>query len=77
MKEKIILGLYVDDVLIVGDELEVKTFIESFKKKYKSGVYDSVDDFIGCELLWNVSRTRLILHQSGMIKKLRMKVENI
>ena len=75
MKEKIILGLYLDDVLIVGDELEVKTFIESFKNKYKSRVYDSVDNFIGCELMWNANRTRVILHQSGMIKKLRVKVE--
>ena len=37
MKEKIILGLYVGDVLIVGDELEVKTFIESFKKNINQG----------------------------------------
>ena len=75
MKEKIILGLYVDDVLIVGDVFEVERFIEMFRNKYKSRVYDFVKDFIGCELLWNENRTKVILHQSGMIKKLKVKVE--
>ena len=51
-------------------------FIDNFKSKYKSRVYESVDDFIGCELLWNTNKNKVILHQSGMIKKLKVKVES-
>ena len=50
IKNEIILGIYVDDVLISGEDTTVNKFIEEFKIKYKSIVYESVNDFIGCGL---------------------------
>ena len=53
VKENIIIGLYVDDIIITGENEVVEDFTEVFGKKYKSRVFDDVQDFIGCELIWN------------------------
>jgi len=74
-KTNIIIGLYVDDILITGELCEVEDFTKKFGEKYKSRVFDEVNDFIGCELVWNSDKSKVILHQSGMIEKMDGKVK--
>ena len=75
-KKDIIIGLYVDDILITGQRDEVDNFTKIFGQKYSSRVFNEVNDFIGCELVWNEDRSQVILHQSGMIEKLNSKVKS-
>lgn len=70
MKTNIIIGLYVDDVIVTGGFSVVEEFISMFQKKYKSRCYEEVHDFIGCELIWNEDHSSIILHQTQMIHKL-------
>ena len=76
MKEEVIIGIYVDDILIIVENKQVEIFVEDFMKEFKSRKYEYVNDFIGCELVWSNNYSKVILHQSGMIKKLRKKVNH-
>ena len=58
-----------------GRENEVDKFTQTFGEKYSSRVFDEVNDFIGCELVWNGDKSKVILHQSGMIDKMDGKVK--
>ena len=64
MKENVILGLYVDDIIVTGKNDEVKKFTDEFQNKFKSRYYESVEDFIGCEFKWNYEESSVILHQT-------------
>ena len=76
MKDDIVIGLYVDDIIVTGLEKNVDEFAKYFQVKYKSRYSDIVDEFIGCELKWNQEKSSVILHQSCMINKLEIKMQN-
>ena len=54
MKKGMILGLYVDDILVTGEFDVVENFVKEFMNKFKSRYYEDVQDFIGCELKWDL-----------------------
>ena len=74
MKPNIVIGLYVDDVIIVGVQNAIDEFILEFGKKFKSRVSKVVDEFIGCELQWDNLNSNVKLHQTPMIEKLERKI---
>ncbi len=61
------MGLYVDDMLFVGDKKEIEIEINTIKKIFELRVVRDVKDFIGCEMI--VQDTKVILHQSKLIVK--------
>lgn len=77
MKKGMILGLYVDDILVTGEFDVVENFVKEFQNKLKSIYYEEVHDFIGCELKWDLERNSVLLHQSTMISKLEIKINHI
>ena len=75
MKKGMILGLYVDDILVTGEFDVVEKFVKEFMSKFKSRYYEEVKDFIGCELNWDLDNKSVLLHQTTMIKKLEVKMK--
>ena len=76
VKANIILGLYVDDILIVGRTDVVDEFAENMKKRFACRVDMNVDEFIGCQMCWSQDKNRVVLHQQRMIGNLENKIKN-
>ena len=72
----IFLGLYVDDILAVGEEKQVKKFLKDMQQEFNIRSESRIDDFIGCQFLWNDSQSSVILHQTDLIHKLVTQFES-
>lgn len=72
----IILGLYIDDILIIGMKNSVEYFCVKFGERFKCKVESDVDDFIGFQMSWNERKSEVILHQSRMIDKIEEKLKD-
>ena len=75
MKKDLVLGLYVDDIIVTGEFDVVEDFIKNFRDRFKSRYYEQVKDFIGCELKWDMETNSVLLHQMTMIEKLELKMK--
>ena len=53
----LILGVYIDDVIILGEEDIIKDFINKMGEML---LKKDVNKFFGCEFLWNEKMMRLI-----------------
>ena len=75
MKKNLILGLYVDEIIVTGEFDSVEEFVKIFQMKFKSRYYEEGNDFIGCELKWDMESNSVLLHQMTMIEKLELKMK--
>jgi Reverse transcriptase (RNA-dependent DNA polymerase) len=70
----VIIAIYVDDCLIIGDDLNMNKVIEELKG-YKFGlkVEDHLTDYLSCQIITNFGNKTLFIMQPHLIKKLEMK----
>ena len=63
-----ICGIYVDDILMCGEEESIKRDIELIKKKFDITVDVDFEDYVGCEVL--KKDDMIHIHQKNLIDKL-------
>ena len=71
----IIICIYVDDVLQIGDKLAIEKFSEEIKNIFTVKSAGSLDDYLGCEIKFDDKGA--IIHQPHIIKKLENKFEKL
>lgn len=69
-KENIIIGIYIDDILVIGSKDDIKTFVNKLQNIFKLRIKTGITEFIGCEFEWNSNKDQIILHQIRIINKL-------
>ena len=70
----IYVDLYVDDNLLIGDEKAIKETIKALKKaSLVLKVYDSLEDYLSCEIKFTNNSQSSWLGQPHLIKKLKAK----
>ena len=69
----VIVCLYIDDTLCVGDKKALVTFKKKIKEYFVTKEEGKVDDYVG----YMIKRTNsgIILHQSDLIKKIEVQFE--
>ena len=64
------IGLYVDDMFIVGPKTLINNFVEENSKILIIRKYDEVLDFVGSQSIWNLNNNEVLIHQSKLSIKL-------
>ena len=64
-----IICLYIDDTMIVGNEIEIKKFKEEIKLHFKTKEEGEMKDYVGCMI--QKKNDEMFLHQSYLIDKLK------
>ena len=70
MGNELVIGIYVDDIIMIGTIDKINNIIEKFKVKFNLRTNDKVNAFIGCEFSWDSSNKSVGLHQLKIISKL-------
>ena len=65
----LIICLYIDDTMIVGNEIEIKKFKEEIKLHFKTKEEGEMKDYVGCMI--QKKNDEIFLHQSDLIDKLK------
>jgi hypothetical protein len=66
----IIISLYVDDLAIIGPNLDtIKSFIKELKNYFKLKDLGQIKDYLGVEIAYDLNKGRLKLNQSKYIQK--------
>ncbi len=65
LKKNILLGLYVDDILVIGSDNDIKNVIIGLKKRFTITFSLHIDEFLGVSFRWMqhsiaLNQTRLI-----------------
>ena len=68
-RDSLYIGLYVDDIFIVGPMIFINKFVEEISKILSIRKYDEVLDFVGSQLIWN-NNNEVLIHQSKLSIKL-------
>ena len=55
-KNTVFIGLYVDDILIVGEKNEVANFRKDIMKRFSVTYEDNISEFLGCDI--NIDRDK-------------------
>ena len=66
----IIICLYIDDTLCVGDKKALEAFKRKIKKYFVTKEEGKVEDYMGCMI--KKINNRVLLHQSDLIKKIEL-----
>lgn len=74
-KKNLIVGIYVDDLLITGVENEVKMFVREMKKEFDITYKEQVSMFLGMEFEHQNSNS-ILLRQASMIDKMTNKFKS-
>ena len=64
----VIVCLYIDDTLCVGDKKALDTFKNKIKEHFVTKEEGKVEDYSGCMI--KRTNSGILLHQSNLIKKL-------
>ena len=67
---EIMIGIYVDDIIIIGVKESIESLILGLKKRFTIKHCLKVEEFIGCEFQW-IKHKQVTLHQSKLINKLQ------
>jgi len=67
----IVLCLYVDDVLCVGDEPAIAQFVVELSRKFTIKNQGPLDEYVGCKVISNNDRSKVWITQPDMVKKLK------
>ena len=67
----VILCLYIDDTLVVGDIKAIKRFKEDIKKFFSTKEEGTMNEFVGCKVL-RTGEKRILFYQDDLIKKIEL-----
>jgi hypothetical protein len=71
---EVILIMYVDDVLTVGDETAIRNTVSELEKEYKLKIMDEdLTDYLGCKIEVDKDNKMLKLTQPDLIKRMNKK----
>lgn len=62
-RHKVIIGIYVDDLLIIGRRQEVEDIMNKLAHQFKIHATDKLDEFIGLKMQWLHKDSAVIVHQ--------------
>ena len=65
---RIICGIYVDDILMCGDENSIKNDISIIEEEFEITVEENFNDYVGCEVIKKDGY--IFIHQRKLIDKL-------
>lgn len=77
IKNNIILGLYVDEILIIGEKEDVDDFMMSFVIYFHEGPIKQLMSLEDVSMTWESSGNEVIFHQMGMMNKLEVNVMDL
>ena len=66
----VLIGLYVDDLLIIGDEDDINETIAGLKKHFSVKVEDDINDYLSCEIHFSKDGTKAWIGQPHLIAKM-------
>ena len=66
----VLIGLYVDDLLIIGSEEDINIVIGDIKKYFKVKIEGDLRDYLSCEIKFNKDCLKAWIGQPHLIKKL-------
>ena len=69
----IIICLYIDDTLCVGDKKALEAFKKEIKKYFVTEEEGKVEDYVGCMI--KKINGGVLLHQSDLIKKIKLQLD--
>ena len=61
-------GIYVDDILLCGQEKSVENDISELKSKFDITVNNEFQDYVGCEII--KKKDTILIHQTKLINKI-------
>ena len=61
-------GIYVDDILLCGQEKSVENEISELKSKFDITVNNEFQDYVGCEII--KEKDTILIHQTKLINKI-------
>jgi len=70
---ELILCLYVDDILCVGNDAEIEQLVIELGRQFTIKNQGPIDEYVGCKIVSNTDRTKVWLTQPDLIKKLEGK----
>ena len=68
---ELFVGVYVDDILVVGLEDKVDSFVNVLKRRFTLTVKKEVNNFVECEFEW--VNNNVVLNQKVMVEGLEVK----
>ena len=66
----VLIGLYVDDLLIIGDSNEIDEVIAGLKNHFSVKVEDEINDYLSCEIQFSEDGTKAWIGQPHLIAKM-------
>ena len=69
-KGLVLIGLYVDDLLIIGDEQDIDVVIQDIKKHFKVKIEGVLKDYLSCEIRFSANGKKAWIGQPHLIKKM-------
>lgn len=63
-------GIYVDDVVVIGEENTVQNITVNLQKRFTVTVEKEVKKIVGCEVFWDMEKISVVL-KKGIIEKLK------
>ena len=71
--KKMFIGIYVDDMLLLGDSYMINNTTTSIKKEFELTVKDKLDEYVGSQIEFR--NDYLFIHQRRLIEKIEKEFE--
>ena len=62
------IGLYVDDILLLGDNNMLENTTKNIKKEFELAVKDTLDEYVGSQIEFR--KNYLFIHKRRLIEKI-------
>ena len=69
-KGLVLIGLYVDNLLIIGDEQDINLVIKDIEKHFKVKIEGDLKDYLSCEIRFSADGKKAWIGQPHLIKKI-------
>ena len=70
-----LIRLYIDDLLIIGDDADIDKVIADMEKHFKVKVKENLKDYLSCKIRFNEEMKTAWIGQPHLIQKLQEKFE--
>ena len=63
----VIMGIYVDDIFMLGDKHAMKDAVKGLQKQFKIKINENINDYLSCELKFNEDKSNIWVGQPHLI----------
>ena len=67
----VIICVYVDDMLMIGNQHAIDEVVEGLKKKFSLKILGKLEEYVGCKVLTDVETNEHWLYQPDLLRKMR------